>query len=133
MQRSQPSAPAAGAPGNSSSSAPAPVTPSYHSTTGAFNGTGVALAGESFGTGGHGVTNLYFQHYTGQIRFMELGEDGNWRGGSTGELVAKNAKNETPISVVSYAFQNKAAVRVSIQAQYQLTVADATTVARLLR
>lgn len=115
MQRSQPSAPPAGGPGNSSTSAPEPVTPSYYSTTGAFNGTGVALAGESFGTGGHGVTNLYFQHHTGQLRVIQLAADGSWKGGSTFEIVATNARNGTPISAVSYAFEKRAAVRVSKQ------------------
>ena len=116
MRRSQssPSNQSASA-GPDNSSIPASVTPSYYSTTGAFNGTGVAVAGESFGTGGHGATNMYFQHHTGQLRVIQLAADGSWKGGSTFEIVATNAKNGTPISAVSYAFENKAAVRAFIQ------------------
>lgn len=133
VQRSQPSAPVVNGSGNASTSAPGPVTPSSYSTTGAFNGTGLALAEESFEIGGHGATNMYFQHHTGQLRVIELAADGSWKGGSPAEVVAFNAKNGTPISVVSYALGQKAAVGFYIQSYLLLIVINPSTVAHLLR
>lgn len=93
-------------------------TPNDLSTVGAFNGTGIALAGESFGSevygnGTHGLFVLYFQHHTGSIRQMQLRETG-WEGGGPSDVVvpAGYAKNGTPISAVSYAYDNKAAVSI---------------------
>lgn len=67
-----------------------------------FNGTGIALAGESFDSGVKSQTVLYFQHWTGQIRQTVFMEDGTWSGGDVSEIVAVDAKNATPISMVSY-------------------------------
>jgi hypothetical protein len=41
--------------------------PAYLSKTGAFNGSGIAIASQSFGGGGYGIINVYFQHWTGQV------------------------------------------------------------------
>ena len=85
---------------------------------GAFNGTGIALASESFGSeasgnGSYGLYVLYFQHHTGSIRQMQLRETG-WEGGGPSDVVvgAGDAKNGTPISAVSYALNNTAAVSI---------------------
>ncbi|KAI6884843.1 hypothetical protein KC355_g21792, partial [Hortaea werneckii] len=47
--------------------------PSYYSTTGAFNGSGIALASQSFATdlqtGTQGSIVMYFQHHSGEIRW----------------------------------------------------------------
>lgn len=67
-----------------------------------FNGTGIALAGESFDSGVKSQTVLYFQHWTGQIRQTVFLDDGTWSGGDVSEIVAVDAKNATPISMVSY-------------------------------
>jgi hypothetical protein len=61
------------------------------------------LAGESFVNHEHGFITMYFQHHTGDLRFMQLSAEGNWIGGSKTETVATNAKNSTPISTVAYA------------------------------
>ena len=84
--------------------------PSTYSTTGAFNGSGIALASQSFSSGGYGSIVMYFQHHTGQIRSAQLGSDGRWKGGDATEIVAVDAKNGTPIAAVAYARNNIAVV-----------------------
>ena len=96
----------------------APTTQPTPNTVGAFNGTGIAVAGESFGSeasgnGTHGLFVLYFQHHTGSIRQMQL-RDSGWQGGGQSDIVvpAEGVKNGTPISAVSYALNNTAAVSI---------------------
>ena len=86
------------------------INPKYLSKSGAFNGTGLAIASYSFGTGGYGIFNVYFQHWTGQIRKLELLDDGSWEGGDETNIVATDAKNATPISAVAYAMDDVAVV-----------------------
>ena len=88
------------------------ANPSHLSTIGAFNGSGIALASESFGSGGYGSIVMYFQHHTGQIRQAQLGSDGNWKGGDVTQIVAADAKNGTPIAAVAYARNDTAAVSI---------------------
>lgn len=97
-------------PGNSASGGSAAITPDYFSQTGAFNGTGLALASYSFSGGGYGAINLYFQHHTGQIRSAQLTNAGIWSGGTYAEVVAVDAKNATPIAAVAYAQNDTATV-----------------------
>ncbi|KAF2397792.1 hypothetical protein EJ06DRAFT_139160 [Trichodelitschia bisporula] len=82
--------------------------PAYLSKSGAFNGSGLAIASYSFGSGGYGVINVYFQHWSGQLRKMQLMSDGTWQGGDSTNIVATDARNATPISAVAYAMDNKA-------------------------
>ncbi|KAK3700905.1 hypothetical protein LTR37_015708 [Vermiconidia calcicola] len=84
-------------------SSPAPTQSPDYSTSGAFNGTGIALATQSFGQGTFGTVVVYFQHWTGQIRYMQLDSYGSWRGGDESTIVATNARNGTPIAAVAYA------------------------------
>ena len=84
------------------------------STTGAFNGSGIALASESFNASSYGSIVMYFQHHTGQIRYTQLATDGSWKGGDATEVVAVDAKNGTPIAAVAYARNNTAAVSIPI-------------------
>lgn len=86
------------------------MNPAYYSTEGAFNGSGIALASQSFDSSSHGAINLYFQHHSGTIRWQQLGYDGRWRGGSLSEIVASDAKNSTPLSAVAYAKNGTATV-----------------------
>lgn len=83
------------------------IDPSYFSTEGAFNGSGIALASQSFSKdlqeGTQGTLVMYFQHYTGQIRWKQLSSSGEWQGGDFSTVVAVDAKNSTPLSAVSYA------------------------------
>ena len=73
----------------------------YISKKGVYNGTGIALAGESWNVGQRRIFTLYFQHYTGDIRFMECTTDQKWIGGSRTETIATDAKNASPISAVA--------------------------------
>ncbi|KAL1594108.1 hypothetical protein SLS59_008942 [Nothophoma quercina] len=75
----------------------------YISKKGAFNGSGIALAGESWNPDTGTLFTVYFQHHTGDIRFMRYTSGQKWIGGSITETVASNAKNATPISAVAYA------------------------------
>ncbi|KAI4114233.1 MAG: hypothetical protein LQ338_008028, partial [Usnochroma carphineum] len=84
------------------------TAPSTLSRTGAFNGSGIALASQSFDAGGYGSIVMYFQHYTGEIRSAQLSSDGTWNGGDAREIVAVDAKNGTPIAAVAYARNNTA-------------------------
>lgn len=77
----------------------------YFSTQGAFNGSGIALASQSFQGDEQGTMVLYYQHYTGTIRYKQLREN-DWVGGTLSEVVAFDAKNGTPISAVAYALNN---------------------------
>lgn len=70
---------------------------------GAFNGSGIALASQSFDANDQGSLVMYFQHWTGQIRWQQLSSTGDWIGGSSSQIVATDAKNGTPISAVAYA------------------------------
>lgn len=85
------------------------LDPKYFSTTGAFNGTGIALASQSFVDEEQGTMVLYFQHHTGTIRWKQL-RDSDWVGGTQSEIVASDAKNGTPISAVAYALNNTSTV-----------------------
>lgn len=82
------------------------LNPQYFSTLGAFNGSGIALASQSFASSLQAATQgslvMYFQHWTGQIRWIQLSNTGSWIGGSYSQIVANDAKNSTPISAVSY-------------------------------
>jgi hypothetical protein len=100
------------------------INPQYLSKSGAFNGTGLAIASYSFGTGGYGVINVYFQHWTGQIRKLELLNDGSWAGGDASSIVATDAKNGTPISAVAYAMDGIATVSQFPQIHHRLLLQD---------
>ncbi|THY23556.1 hypothetical protein D6D00_06143 [Aureobasidium pullulans] len=78
------------------------LDPAYYSLEGAFNGSGLALASQSFGSGEYGELVLYFQHHSGSIRWQRLTPNNGWLGGSASEVVATDAKNSTPLSAVAY-------------------------------
>lgn len=82
------------------------LDPAYYTTEGAFNGSGIALASQSFASDLRdaplGSLVMYFQHHSGDIRFQRLTDRGAWVGGSESEIVASNAKNGTPLSAVAY-------------------------------
>ena len=44
---------------------------------------------------------FFFQHHSGEIRWMQRVWPDSWRGGSVGEVVAVDAKNGTPISTLA--------------------------------
>lgn len=99
-------------PANPPPPAPTSIPQDFFSTVGAFNGSGIALASESFASGGHGAIVMYFQHHSGQLRSAQLASDGTWQGGDITDIVASNAKNGTPIAAVAYARNQTAAVGI---------------------
>lgn len=82
----------------------------FLSTTGAFNGSGLAVLSSKLGNISSTSTesdeekpgNLYvfFQHYTGEIRWAQHMDLDIWKGGSVNEVVANDARNGTPISAI---------------------------------
>jgi hypothetical protein len=83
------------------------INPADISNTGAFNGSGLAIASYSFAQGGYGVINVFFQHWSGDIRKLQLMTNGEWTGGDSTNIIATDAKNATPISAVAYAEDSK--------------------------
>jgi hypothetical protein len=79
------------------------LDPEYFSTTGAFNGSGIALASVNFGV--DASLFIFFQHYSGEIRSMILEADGSW---VNTVIVSTNARNGTPISAVAYVNEENA-------------------------
>ena len=84
--------------------------PTYLSKRGAFNGTGISgtkqLGSLNLVSAGAGPSNtndgnflLVFQHYTGDLRWMQRSASGAWQGGSADDVVAGDAKNGTPIGL----------------------------------
>lgn len=89
----------------------------YTSKKGAFNGSGIALAGESWNAGERRIFTLYFQHHTGDIRYMQYGTNQLWVGGTKTHTVATDAKNGTAISAVAYTLNQTGWVSASIFAR----------------
>jgi len=84
----------------------------YFSKKGAFNGTGIALAGESWNKEQRKIFTVYFQHWTGDLRFLQYTTDKKWIGGSKAQTIATDAKNSTPISAVAYSLNSTQVVRI---------------------
>lgn len=83
---------------------------SYYTTNGTFNGSGIALATEFWNHEEFKVMTVYFQHYTGEIRSIQLTPKGEWIGGGASEVIVSDAKNATPISAVSYSINKTSLV-----------------------
>lgn len=87
----------------------------YYSTKGAFNGSGIALAGESWNNNVYRLFTLYFQHHSGDIRYMQYTSDRKWVGGSSSETIASDAKNGSAISAVAYTMNSTSYVSVILE------------------
>jgi hypothetical protein len=74
-------------------------SPSDFSTVGAFNGTGIAIGSQTRIPDLDGQTNLFFQHHTGELRWLD-GVSDAWIGGGAASVLAIDAKNATPISTI---------------------------------
>lgn len=48
-----------------------------------------------------GSTLLFYQHHTGEIRWMQHIAPSTWEGGTADHVVVSDAKNATPISMVA--------------------------------
>jgi hypothetical protein len=82
------------------------LSANYVSQKGAYNGTGIALAGESWNKGQRRIFTLYFQHHSGDIRAMQYTTDKQWVGGGKTETVATGVKGASPISAVAVALNS---------------------------
>jgi hypothetical protein len=60
------------------------------------------VAGESWNKGQKRIFTLYFQHWSGDLRYMQYTTDRKWIGGDKAQTIASDAKNATPISTVAY-------------------------------
>ncbi|KAJ9615153.1 hypothetical protein H2200_001227 [Cladophialophora chaetospira] len=79
--------------------------------SGALNGTRIALATQVFAGDTEESLVMYFQHRTGQIRYMTFA-NGQWSGGNASTVFAHNAKMNTPIAAVSYVWNGVSFWRV---------------------
>lgn len=70
----------------------------------------VALATEFWNDQEEKIMTVYFQHWTGEIRSIQLTPKGEWIGGTSSEVIASDAKNATPISAVSYSLNDTSVV-----------------------
>jgi hypothetical protein len=100
------------------------INPEYYTSKGAFNGSGIALASQSFASNLQdaplGSLVMYYQHHSGDIRFQRLTSEGAWVGGTQSEIVASNAKNSTPLSAVAYVQNGTSQWHVFCKATRQL-------------
>lgn len=78
------------------------------STKGAFNGSGISVLSSQFSnisspSPEDDESNLlvFFQHHSGEIRWMKQTGADAWDGGSGNEVAASDARNGTPISAMS--------------------------------
>lgn len=82
------------------------LDPAYYSTRGAWNGSGIALSQHFLSNNSTDTSSqdlmVFFQHHSGDLRWMELASDGSWEGGSPSQIVAADARNSTPISAVAW-------------------------------
>jgi hypothetical protein len=74
------------------------IDPHYYSHTGAWNGSGIAIASVNFGV--DSSIFVYFQHYTGEIRSFIQEANGVWTDSNV--VVSSGARNATPLSAVAY-------------------------------
>jgi hypothetical protein len=79
------------------------INPAYYSTRGAFNGSALAYAALPLVERGSDDSQLlFYQHYTGQIRYVQFDHGtGDLSGGSQSEIIAIDARNATPIASVN--------------------------------
>lgn len=78
---------------------------SYTSTDGVWNGTAITSSYQRFGPGLENIPSdgftwvIYYQHHSGELRWVWMGRDGSWqRGPAELETLARDARNSTPIA-----------------------------------
>lgn len=77
---------------------PQPV--SNVSTTGVMQRTGIAVMAMSAHL--NPAATVFYQHSSGEIRYMWFSGDGVFHGGTKSEAIALDAKNATPIELVPF-------------------------------
>ena len=86
------------------------IDPSYYSTSGAWNGSGIAYVWQNFTQHWDDILAsneyshvVYFQDSEGDLRWMRQTADYSWKEGSEDlAAVATDARNSTPISAAQY-------------------------------
>jgi hypothetical protein len=86
------------------------IDPSYYSTSGAWNGSGIAYVWQNFTQHWDDILAsneyshvVYFQDYEGDLRWMRQTTDYSWKEGSEDlAVVATDARNSTPIAAAQY-------------------------------
>jgi hypothetical protein len=86
------------------------IDPSYYSTSGAWNGSGIAYVWQNFTQHWDDilVSNeyshvVYFQDFAGDLRWMRQAADYSWKEGAEDlAVVASDARNSTPIAAAQY-------------------------------
>jgi hypothetical protein len=86
------------------------IDPSYYSTSGAWNGSGIAYVWQNFTQHWDDILAsneyshvVYFQDYEGDLRWMRQTADYSWKEGAEDlAVVAKDARNSTPIAAAQY-------------------------------
>lgn len=71
------------------------------------------MAGASWRKGAFSLFEIYYQHWNGEIRYMQYTKEKKWRGGTSSEIVAKDAKNGTAISAVAFTLNETEYVSIS--------------------
>ncbi|KAF2866655.1 hypothetical protein BDV95DRAFT_631492 [Massariosphaeria phaeospora] len=90
------------------------LDPNFYSKKGAFNGSGIAVAGQAGDPLWEGentrMFTLYFQHWTGDLRSIKYTGGKKWIGGTKEQTVATDAKSATPISTVAFKSQDNSSI-----------------------
>lgn len=85
-----------------------PPPESYQSRKGAWNGSGFSLTDQGY------ILHVYFQHHSGDLTWMYLNVE--WYGNST-YAIATDARNDTPVSAVTYVAGAMEFVRIFCKVQ----------------
>jgi hypothetical protein len=86
------------------------IDPAYYSTSGAWNGSGIAYVWQNFTQHWDDILAsneyshvVYFQDVAGDLRWMRQTADYSWKEGSEDlVIVAEDARNSTPIAAAQY-------------------------------
>jgi len=86
------------------------IDSSYYSTSGAWNGSGIAYVWQNFTQPWDDILSsneyshvVYFQDFKGELRWMRQAADYSWKEGPDDlVVVATDARNSTPISAAQY-------------------------------
>jgi hypothetical protein len=86
------------------------IDPSYYTTSGAWNGSGIAYVWQNFTQHWDDILAsneyshvVYFQDFAGDLRWMRQTADYSWKEGPDDlVVVATDARNSTPISAAQY-------------------------------
>lgn len=76
------------------------ISPEYYSRSGAWNGTGIAIAAANPGV--DQTIYAFYQDYTGDLQYTLMSSDGSWRTIGPVNAGSHRALNATPLSTVNH-------------------------------